>query len=136
TRVVLVDASPQDPCREIRRSDERAFELRDRVEERSLPALAGIDAVPGHREPAERILVDRLNLAAKTRKRSSAERAQHTRVDPLGARLPRAELSFHDRSRRGKPTQRLDDRSLREAETAGRITGNERSVGARVSPQQ
>src|SRR5207245_3689630 len=67
TRVVLLDASRQDPCLEIRRRDERAFELRDRVDERGLPALAGIDAVPGHREPAERILVDRLNLAAKTR---------------------------------------------------------------------
>src|SRR2546427_6749669 len=34
-----------------------------RSHERGLPALAGIDAVPGHREPAQRILVDRLNLA-------------------------------------------------------------------------
>ena len=83
TRIVFRDARRKDSRLEIRRRHERALELRDRVEERGLPTFGRIDAVPGHRESTERVLFNRLDLAAQSRERSSAQRAQHSRVDPL-----------------------------------------------------
>ena len=134
--VVFLDTGREDVRLEIRRGHERAFELRDRVEERGLPTLAGIDAVPRHRESTERVLIHRLDLTAKARERSPAEGAEHTRIDPLRAFAPRAELSFHDRAGLGEPAQRLDDRRFSQTETSGRVARNERPVGARVAAQQ
>ena len=135
-RVVAPHARREDPRLEIRRRHERAFELRDRLEERGLAALGRVEAVPGRGEAAEGVLLDRLDLAAQTRQRSPAERAQHPRVDPLRAGLPRPELPLHDRSGFGETTQRVDDRCLGKTETSRRVAGDERTVGAGVSPQQ
>src|SRR5690348_18077189 len=71
-RVVSLDARREDARLEVRRRDERALELGDRVEQRGLSLRRRVDAVPRDREASERVLLDRLDLAPQPRERAAA----------------------------------------------------------------
>src|SRR5437762_5966217 len=60
--VVGGDARRENAHLEVRRGDERALELRDRIEQRRFAGARRLDAVPGEREARERNLLDRLDL--------------------------------------------------------------------------
>src|SRR5687768_12947199 len=134
--VVATDARGEDAGLEIGRRDERALELGDRVEESALAGPRGLEPVPGGREPCQRRLLDRLDLAAKARERTLAERSQHTGIDPLEPGPAGSELAFDRRSRVGTLAQRRDNGARRKTEAAREIRGTERTVRPRVTADQ
>ena len=140
-RVELAFLVPRDPRGQdtrfkIRCGDESALELRDRIEERSLTGSRRVDAVPADGEAGERALLDRLDLFAQPRERALAQRAEYTRVDPLGAVSARAELALDHRPRRGKFRERAEHERRTDADTPRQIGRGERTVRARVPPHE
>ena len=134
--VIARDPRREDPRFEIRRGDECALELRDRVEERGLAGARRVHAVPREREPRERDLFDRLDLFAQPRERALTQGAQHAAVDPLGAARARAELALEDRADLGKLAERARDERGTDAEAARELDHAERTVRPREAPRE
>ena len=88
--------------------------------ERALAGARRVEAVPRGREPRERGLLDRLDLAAKARERALAKRPQHAGIDPLEPGAAGPELALDGGPRVGELAQRIDDGARRKTEAAPR----------------
>src|SRR5207248_9338763 len=124
------DARGEDAHLEVRRGDERALELRDRVEQGRLAGARRLDAVPGEREARERDLLDGLDLFAQSRERALPQRSQHAGVDPLHAARARPELAFEHGAGDGELAERATDECRTDAQTPRELDGRERAVRA------
>ena len=101
-----------------------------------MAALRRLDTVPRDGEAAERVLLDRLDLAAEARERSPAQRAEHAGVAPIAAHRTRPEHALDDRARVAQAPKGLRHGGGDQAEAPGHIGRRERSVRARVAPHQ
>ena len=88
--------------------------------------------MPRREEPGERVLLDRLDLAAQRRERPPAELAQHVDVTPLPGDTLGTELADDEPLLPLQRGQRAGDRARRHTEAAGDVVGDERGVRARI----
>ncbi len=65
-------------------------------DERLAQRRAAVDPVPRRQEARERLLLDRLDLAAQRRERRAPQAAQHVGVAPLALGAARAKLAAHE----------------------------------------
>jgi hypothetical protein len=116
--------------------ERRALQLAERLDQAVEPATVARDAVPAEQEAGVRVLLDRLDLAAQRRQRTTAQLAQHVDVAELAAAAVGAELAAHHPTvgfQRGEGAHRTVDG---DAEASGEILHRERPVGARIPAHQ
>ena len=140
--LVARDAGRQDVTFQHGRRDRDAGQLVDDLgqslqrgratERRRIGARAAhrCDRVPRRQEPAERVRIDRLDLAPEAGERPAAQEPKDVRVAPLALGATRPELAEEQRTVGEQSLQGIGDDPDRQAPAAGRFGRQERAVGA------
>ena len=135
-RAVVGDTSGEHVALERRRDDRRAGEHAEGLDERLGAAPGGAHALPRRQERGQRLLLDRLDLAAQRGQRPSAQLTQHVDVAPLAAHAVGPELAAHQALVGLEGAEGAEDPGLRDAEPGGHVALDERTVGAGVATDE